>query len=180
MLCTLLALQLDAVSRLVLGTEDCRVLILNAAGTAVDKAITLPAVPAFLATTGESRQGAVGSCARLLRFTFICSAATAMLSCSRCYFMSVPQAVSRSAVQCSGGTGYEGSSCCRFCEGHLFLMLLVLLLLPGELDEGYRITVAARDGRLYNIKSGALSRSVIQLDSQPVGVVSSWGARCWA
>jgi hypothetical protein len=44
---------------------------------------------------------------------------------------------------------------------------------PGELDEGYRITVAARDGRLYNIKSGALSRSVIQLDSQPVGVVSS-------
>ncbi|WIA09492.1 hypothetical protein OEZ85_008892 [Tetradesmus obliquus] len=84
--------ELDAVSRLVLGTEDCRVLILNAAGTAVDKAITLPAVPAFLATT-------------------------------------------------------------------------------GELDEGYRITVAARDGRLYNIKSGALSRSVIQLDSQPVGVV---------
>ena len=52
MLCMLLALQLDAVSRLVLGTEDCRVLILNAAGTAVDRAITLPAVPAFLATTG--------------------------------------------------------------------------------------------------------------------------------
>jgi hypothetical protein len=51
-LCCLLAMQLDAVSRLVLGTEDCRVLILNAAGTAVDKSVVLPAVPAFLATTG--------------------------------------------------------------------------------------------------------------------------------
>ncbi|KAF6257953.1 bardet-biedl syndrome 1 protein [Scenedesmus sp. NREL 46B-D3] len=84
--------ELDAVSRLVLGTEDRRVLFLNAAGTAVDSSILLPSVPAFIATT-------------------------------------------------------------------------------GELDEGYRFTVAARDGRLYNIKSGTLSRSVIQLDSQPVGVV---------
>lgn len=45
--------QPDAVSRLVVGTEDCRVLILNAAGTAVEKSIKLPAVPTFLATTGE-------------------------------------------------------------------------------------------------------------------------------
>eukprot|EP00878_Enallax_costatus_P007416 GHUV01007766.1.p1 GENE.GHUV01007766.1~~GHUV01007766.1.p1 ORF type:complete len:464 (+),score=128.94 GHUV01007766.1:2271-3662(+) len=82
----------DAVSQLVLGTEDKRILILNADGTAVDKSFSLPAVPAFVATT-------------------------------------------------------------------------------GELDVGYRITVAARDGRLYNIKSGSVSRSVIQLDSQPVGVV---------
>jgi hypothetical protein len=50
-----LQLQLDAVSRLVLGTEDCMVLILNAAGTAVDTSIQLPAVPAFLATTGLQR-----------------------------------------------------------------------------------------------------------------------------
>lgn len=77
-----------------LGTEDKRILILNADGTAVETSFTLPAVPAFMATT-------------------------------------------------------------------------------GELDVGYRITVAARDGRLYNIKSGSVSRSVIQLDSQPVGVVSS-------
>jgi hypothetical protein len=62
---------------------------------------------------------------------------------------------------------------------HMLLLLLMWIPRPlrwlpaGELDEGYRITVAARDGRLYNIKSGALSRSVIQLDSQPVGVVSS-------
>lgn len=87
-------MQPDAVSQLILGTEDKRILILNVEGTAVEKSFSLPAVPAFLATA-------------------------------------------------------------------------------GELDVGYRITVAARDGRLYNIKSGSLSKSVIQLDSQPVGVVSA-------
>lgn len=48
----------------------------------------------------------------------------------------------------------------------------------GELDIGYRITVAARDGRLYSIKGGALSRNVIQLDSQPVGVVGATHSGC--
>lgn len=91
-------LQQDAVSQLVLGTEDKRVLILNADGTAVEKSVSLPAVPALLATT-------------------------------------------------------------------------------GELDVGYRITIAARDGRLYNIKSGSISRTIIQLDSQPVGLVSAIGTR---
>lgn len=89
--------QPDAPSQLVLGTEDGRVLILNAAGTAVDKEVSLPAAPAFLATA-------------------------------------------------------------------------------GEVDAGYRVTVAARDGRLYNIKSGSCSRTVIQLDAQPVGVVRTHAA----
>eukprot|EP00879_Flechtneria_rotunda_P025766 GHRR01027411.1.p1 GENE.GHRR01027411.1~~GHRR01027411.1.p1 ORF type:complete len:329 (+),score=99.63 GHRR01027411.1:210-1196(+) len=89
----------DAVSQLVVGTEDCRILILGSGGTALDKSIMLPAPPAFLATA-------------------------------------------------------------------------------GELDVGYRVTVAARDGRLYNIKNGNLSNSVIQLEAQPVGVVSELPCAC--
>jgi hypothetical protein len=41
----------------------------------------------------------------------------------------------------------------------------------GGLDAGYRVTVAARDGWLYSIKAGALTKTVIQLESQPVGLV---------
>eukprot|EP00775_Hariotina_reticulata_P003765 gene3765-4024_t len=85
-------LQLDETGQLIVGTEDCRILVLDPTGTAVDRTIELPAVPALLATTGEA-------------------------------------------------------------------------------DVGYRVTVAARDGRLYSIKTGTLSRTVIQLDSQPVGIV---------
>ncbi|KAF8073129.1 Bbs1 [Scenedesmus sp. PABB004] len=90
-----------ATSRLVLGTEDCRLLVLNAAGTAVERAVALPAVPAFLATA-------------------------------------------------AGGGGGGGG---------------------GDAAGGWRVSVAARDGRLYSVKAGALSRRAVQLDAQPVGVV---------
>jgi hypothetical protein len=46
------------------------------------------------------------------------------------------------------------------------------LAIAGTLNAGYRVTAAARDGKLYTIKAGALSSSVIQLDAQAVGVVS--------
>jgi hypothetical protein len=46
------------------------------------------------------------------------------------------------------------------------------LAVAGTLNAGYRVTAAARDGKLYTIKAGALSSSVIQLDAQAVGVVS--------
>jgi hypothetical protein len=36
----------------------------------------------------------------------------------------------------------------------------------------YSITVAARDGKIYTIKNGELMDSVIQLESQPVGLVT--------
>jgi hypothetical protein len=48
-----------------------------------------------------------------------------------------------------------------------------LISIAGGLDAGYRVTVAARDGWLYSIKAGALTKTVIQLDSQPVGLVST-------
>lgn len=47
-----------------------------------------------------------------------------------------------------------------------------LISTAGGLHAGYRVTVAARDGWLYSIKAGALTKTVIQLDSQPVGLVS--------
>ncbi|PNH05290.1 Bardet-Biedl syndrome 1 protein [Tetrabaena socialis] len=82
----------DAVSCLVVGTESGRVLILNAAGTAIIKNIWVGITPAMI------------------------------------------------AVQ-------------------------------GELDVAYRITVAGRDGKLYNIRNGELSQTIIQLEAQPVGLV---------
>eukprot|EP00877_Chromochloris_zofingiensis_P001275 jgi/Chrzof1/11148/Cz05g25190.t1 len=82
----------DAVSCLVIGTEDGRVSVLNSAGTAISKSIWIGAPPTLLATS-------------------------------------------------------------------------------GTLDLEYRITVAARNGVLYNIKSGVLSKTVIQLEAQPVGLV---------
>lgn len=48
--------------------------------------------------------------------------------------------------------------------------------LQGELDVGYRITVAGRDGKLYHIRNGELSQTIIQLEAQPVGLVRACGA----
>lgn len=42
----------------------------------------------------------------------------------------------------------------------------------GDLAGGCHISAAARDARVYSIKRGAISRSVIQLDAQAVGLVS--------
>lgn len=36
-------LQLDETGQLIVGTEDCRILVLDPSGTAVDRAIVLPA-----------------------------------------------------------------------------------------------------------------------------------------
>lgn len=36
---------------------------------------------------------------------------------------------------------------------------------------GYRITVAGRDGKLYHIRNGELTQTIIQLEAQPVGLV---------
>ncbi|KAG2484587.1 hypothetical protein HYH03_016628 [Edaphochlamys debaryana] len=82
----------DAVSCLVVGTESGRVLILNAAGTAIVKNIWIGITPAMIA-------------------------------------------------------------------------------IQGELDVGYRITVAGRDGKLYHIRNGELQQTIIQLEAQPVGLV---------
>ncbi|GIL69347.1 hypothetical protein Vretimale_13465 [Volvox reticuliferus] len=82
----------DAVSCLVVGTESGRILVINAAGTAVVKNIWVGITPAMI------------------------------------------------AVQ-------------------------------GELDVGYRITVAGRDGKLYHIRNGELTQTIIQLEAQPVGLV---------
>jgi Bardet-Biedl syndrome 1 protein len=41
------------------------------------------------------------------------------------------------------------------------------------LPNRYSITVAARDGKIYTVKNGELMESVIQLESQPVGLVTS-------
>ncbi|GIL48849.1 hypothetical protein Vafri_5272 [Volvox africanus] len=82
----------DAVSCLVVGTESGRILVINAAGTAIVKNIWVGITPAMI------------------------------------------------AVQ-------------------------------GELDVGYRITVAGRDGKLYHIRNGELTQTIIQLEAQPVGLV---------
>lgn len=41
----------------------------------------------------------------------------------------------------------------------------------GELDVRYNITVAGRDGKLYHIRNGELTQTIIQLEAQPVGLV---------
>lgn len=46
-----------------------------------------------------------------------------------------------------------------------------ILAIQGELDVGYRITVAGRDGKLYHIKNGELTQVIIQLEAHPVGLV---------
>lgn len=45
------------------------------------------------------------------------------------------------------------------------------LAVQGELDVGYRITVAGRDGKLYSIRNGELQQTIIQLESPAVGLV---------
>ncbi|GFR47769.1 hypothetical protein Agub_g9536 [Astrephomene gubernaculifera] len=46
-----------------------------------------------------------------------------------------------------------------------------MIAVQGELDVGYRITVAGRDGKLYHIRNGELTQTIIQLEAQPVGLV---------
>jgi Bardet-Biedl syndrome 1 protein len=92
------------VSCLIVGTEDGRVLLLNAAATAIAKEVHL----SHAAANGPTAAGAVPA------------------------FLSV----------------------------------------AGSLNEGYRVSVAARDGRVYNIKNGVLAKEVIQLEAPAVGVVS--------
>ena len=40
----------------------------------------------------------------------------------------------------------------------------------GEFEVGYRITVAARDGKLYVVRNGEVSQNIIQLESPAVGL----------
>lgn len=47
----------------------------------------------------------------------------------------------------------------------------VFLAVAGVLDVEYRITVACRNGALYSIKNGELTGTVIELESQPVGLI---------
>lgn len=68
-----------------------------------------------------------------------------------------------------------GAGCTSVSSSITLPAVPALLSAAGGLDAGYRVTVAARDGWLYSIKAGALTRTVIQLDSQPVGLV---GADC--
>jgi hypothetical protein len=68
-----------------------------------------------------------------------------------------------------------GAGCTSVSSSITLPAVPALLSAAGGLDAGYRVTVAARDGWLYGIKAGALTRTVIQLDSQPVGLV---GAAC--
>ncbi|GFR47660.1 hypothetical protein Agub_g9403 [Astrephomene gubernaculifera] len=46
-----------------------------------------------------------------------------------------------------------------------------MIAVQGELDVEYRITVAGRDGKLYHIRNGELTQTIIQLEAQPVGLV---------
>lgn len=45
------------------------------------------------------------------------------------------------------------------------------LAVQGELEVGYRITAAGRDGKLYTIRNGEVQQTIIQLESPPVGLV---------
>lgn len=84
--------QPEGGGQLVVGTEDCRILLLNPSCTSVSSAVTLPAVPALISPA-------------------------------------------------------------------------------GSLEAAYRVLIAARDGWVYSIKGGALSKTIIQLDSHPVAMV---------
>ena len=44
-------------------------------------------------------------------------------------------------------------------------------LMTGLLDVDYRIVVACRNGHIHTIKNGELSGLVIELESQPCGLV---------
>lgn len=45
------------------------------------------------------------------------------------------------------------------------------MAVQGELEVGYRITVAGRDGKLYTIRNAKVEQTIIQLESPPVGLV---------
>lgn len=70
-----------------------------------------------------------------------------------------------------------GAGCTSVSSSITLPAVPALLSAVGGLDAGYRVTVATRDGWLYSIKAGALTRTVLQLDSQPVGLVG--GADCF-
>lgn len=65
-----------------------------------------------------------------------------------------------------------GQGCTTVSSSITLPAAATLMSSAGGLDTGYRLTVAARDGWLYSVRGGALSKTVIQLDSQPVGLVS--------
>lgn len=47
----------------------------------------------------------------------------------------------------------------------------VFLAINGLLDVDYRVVVAARNGYVYTVKNGELSSTVMELESQPVGLI---------
>ena len=47
----------------------------------------------------------------------------------------------------------------------------VFILADGQFDVDYRIFVACRDGRIYQVRKGKVAESVIQIESKPVGLV---------
>lgn len=65
-----------------------------------------------------------------------------------------------------------GQGCTTVSSSITLPAAATLMSSAGGLDTGYRVTVAARDGWLYSVRGGALSKTVIQLDSLPVGLVS--------
>eukprot|EP00798_Chlamydomonas_sp_ICE-L_P006017 gene6017-5322_t len=46
-----------------------------------------------------------------------------------------------------------------------------LIAIQGELEVGYTITVAARDGKVYTIRNGEVSQTIIQLEAAAVGLI---------
>lgn len=66
-----------------------------------------------------------------------------------------------------------GQGCTTVSSSITLPAAATLMSSAGGLDTGYRVTVAARDGWLYSVRGGALSKTVIQLDSLPVGLVTT-------
>ena len=48
----------------------------------------------------------------------------------------------------------------------------------GELEAGYKITCAARDGKIYCVRNGEVSQTIIQLEAPAVGLVGVVGVVC--
>ena len=55
----------------------------------------------------------------------------------------------------------------------------VFVASTGLLDVDYRIVVACRDGRVYTIKNDELSTVVIELETQPCGLVRTAVRSAW-
>lgn len=52
------------------------------------------------------------------------------------------------------------------------------LAVTGTLETGYRMSVATRDGKLHTLRGREANGTPIQLEAQPVGLVSGpWGER---